>query len=67
MKKVQISDTEVRLIVILLSIIFLALAYFFGLNKGLQNAELINGECDTIQAEIDSLNGMISRKKGSER
>lgn len=66
MKKVQISDTEVRLIVILLSIIFLALAYFFGLNKGLQNAQLINGECDTIQAEIDSLNDMIARKKAIE-
>ena len=66
MKKVQISDTEVRLIVILLSIIFLALAYFFGLNKGLQNAQLINGECGTNQAEIDSLNGMIARKKAIE-
>lgn len=66
MKKVKISDSEVRLIVILLSIIFLALSYFFVLNKGLQNAQVINAECDTIQAEIDSLNSMIARKKAIE-
>lgn len=66
MKKVQISDSEVRLIVILLSIVFLALSYFFVLNKGLQKAELINGECDTIQAEIDNLNSMIAKKKAIE-
>lgn len=66
MKKLSISNSEIRLIVILLSIVFLACAYFFGLNKGLQDAELIQAECDTIQADIDRLNGMVAKRTAIE-
>lgn len=66
MKKPAISDSEVRLIVILLGMIFLACAYFFGLNRGLQNAQEIQAQCDTVQAEVDNLNSMVTKKKAIE-
>ncbi len=66
-KKISISDSELKLIVVLVVMVCLATAYFFGFNKGMNNAKEIEEECVAIQSEIDSLQVMINNRVNTEK
>ncbi len=63
MKKSKLSDSEVKLIVVLIAMVLLACAYFFGYNMCMKNAIAIEKENEQQRAEIMRLQGMVAKRK----
>lgn len=54
----QITDRDLKLLFVLISIILLAVSYFFGCMKFINKANTIKAENKTLQAEVDELTEM---------
>lgn len=62
MKKAKLSDSELKLLVILLSLALIAASYFFVFTSGMEQAEAIEAENLANQTEITRLQGMVARR-----
>lgn len=54
----QITDRDLKLLFVLISIILLAVSYFFGCMKFIDKTNTIKAENQTLQAEVDELTEM---------
>lgn len=54
----QITDRDLKLLFVLISIILLAVSYFFGCMKFIDKTDSIKAENKTLQAEVDELTEM---------
>ncbi len=54
----QITDRDLKLLFVLISIILLAVSYFFGCTKFIEKTNTIKAENQTLQAEVDELTEM---------
>lgn len=62
MKKAKISDSEIRLIILLVSILMLAGAYFLGFSRFTAAAEELEKQNDVDQATVKTLEDMERRR-----
>lgn len=58
----QITDRDLKLLFVLISIILLAVSYFFGCMKFVEKTDTIKAENRTLKAEVDELNEMKSHE-----
>ena len=61
-KKIKLSDSEIRLILLLLAVVVLALGYFVGYNKTITMAEEIEAQNKIDDANVKKLEAMVSRQ-----
>lgn len=61
MSKMKISNSELRLIIMLLAIILLALAYYFGFYRLNQASQVIELQNDTDRITVNDLEAMVDR------
>lgn len=54
----QMTDRDLKLLFVLISIILLAVSYFFGCTKFVEKTDTIKAENRTLQAEVDELTEM---------
>lgn len=62
MKKLKISDSDLRLLLLLFALIIIACAYFFGFNNFNQKAADIEEQNKTNQVRLDELRDMVARQ-----
>lgn len=67
MKKAKISDSEIRLIILLVSILMLAGSYFLGFRRFTAAAQELEAQNDVDQATVSSLESMVGRQAQVER
>lgn len=66
-KKVQISDSELKLLVVCLGIIFVVCSYFFVFVPKTNSKAEIEEKINTVQMEIDSLNNLVAQRPAIEK
>ena len=62
MKKTLLTDSEKRLLFIVLALGMLVCAYFFGFTKMMENAKTIEASNQQDQALVTQLEGMVARQ-----
>ena len=62
MKKVKLSDSEIRLLLMLFALIMLAAAYFFSFQKNVTRAQEIEGQNQKDQQTVNTLESMVGRQ-----
>ena len=66
MKKLSITDSEKKLLFIVLALAILAAAYFFGFTKLNEQAAAIEASNEADQATVTKLEGMVAKQAETE-
>ena len=62
MKKLKITDSDLRLLILLGALIVFACAYFFGFNTFNKKASAVEEQNETKQVRLDELESMVARE-----
>lgn len=62
MRKVKLSDSEVRLLLLFLAILMFAGAYFLSFQRNMERAEEMEAKNETDRAYVEMLESMVARR-----